>query len=135
MTDMINKMNIRVAINSEVTKAFTAMCKERGFKPTTVIKYLIENRGILDNFCENIFDNVDAYIEASKYFIKVSKLPENNGTPYKLTDVDSDVSLKDILRSHGISVVFFFCYLVVNQDVFNIMCDSIPGEYKMKKCQ
>ena len=132
---MINKMNIRVAINSEVTKAFTVMCKDKGFKPTTVIKYFIENREILDDFCENIFDNVDAYIEASKYFIKVSKLPENNGTPYKLTDVDSDVSLKDILRSHGISVVFFFCYLVVNQDVFNIMCDSIPGEYKLKKCQ
>ena len=132
---MKRDMDINVAINSEVTKIFTKCCRNNGFLAINVLKYIIENRKILDDLCVSIFQDEVGYTKAILYQHKMKELPKNSSTPYVLRSVDSELSLRDILKENDLSVVFFFCYLAVNQNVINFICNKIPNELKMKKYQ
>lgn len=135
MVGMKRDMDINVNINSEVTRIFTKRCRSNGFLAINVLKYIVENRKILDDLCIQIFQDEERYLKAVRYQNKVKQLPKNNSTPYTLRDVESEFTLKEILRQNGISVVFFFCYLASNQNVINFICSKIPSELKMKKYQ
>ena len=128
-------MDINVAINSEVTKTFTKYCRNNGFMARNVLKYIIEHREIIDEVCCNILKSEEEYMRAILYQHKMKGLPKNNATPYALKNVRSDLSLKEILKQNGITVVFFFCYLAVNPIEIDFICNKIPDELKMKKYQ
>lgn len=128
-------MYISLEADSILSCAFTENCKANGYLPAKVIKYIMENPEYLEELCESIrLADLKKINQAKKLKNKLAQTGKRRGTAYTIKNVKSDKTFGELLDEYNITVVFFFCFLYLNKELVNDLCDKLPDELKMKKC-
>ena len=123
---MLMRSNIKLGIdNSE----FTKQCKLCGYTKKTVVKYIIENRHIVEDICERMLKSNDLR-EIIQYSYE-NRNWDKNGV---IVELDCDYTLSDILNQFNIPTNAFIYFLTSHKLVKHI-CSELPEELKMKKAK
>lgn len=130
--------NLYISLEADTVLAseFTKNCKDNGYLPVKVLKYIIEHPEYLEELCESIrLADIKKINEAKKLKEKLAEKGNRRGTAYTIKNTTSERTFGDMLDDFNISVVFFFCYLYLNKSLVDDLCNKLPEELKMKKCR
>ena len=120
------KMNVKLGIDNA---EFTRQCKACGYTKKAVVKYIIENRHIVEDICELMLRSNDLKEVLQRSY--ELRNWEKNGV---IVELDCDYTLSDILNQFSIPTNAFIYFLTSKGIVKNI-CSELPDELKMKKAK